>query len=110
MQFSPLGVSVRVINLSDYLDIIQTIRNPYYLWSTLVSFSCRHPTHFSTPCEVTFSSYLPRHMTGEHESSNQEDMRGSVDISPVKRPLSLILKDTDGPKMHCSDKARGVYI
>lgn len=68
----------------------QKKQTPYCLWTTKVSFSCRHPTHLSTPCEVTFSSYLPRHMTGE--SSNQEDgTRGRVNIPRVKRASRLTI-------------------
>ena len=47
-------------------------RNSNCQWTTKVSFSCRHPTHLRIPCEVTFVLYLPCHMTGEHESTNQE--------------------------------------
>lgn len=79
-------------------------QNPHCLWTTKVSFSCRHPTHLITPCEVTFSSYLPRHMTGEHESSNQENgTKGSMNIAGVKGPLSLQLK---GKNRKTRDKTR----
>lgn len=114
LQFNPLGASVRVILIwkADGLHTYYTDhqnQNPNCLWTTKVSFSCRHPTHLSTPCEVTFLTYLPRHMTGEHESSNQEDRtRGSMNTPWVKGPLSLLLKatirqTTDGKR--CRDNA-----
>lgn len=48
-------------------------KNKIRLWATKVSFSCRHPTDISTLCEVTFSFYLPCHMT--QVIKNQEDER-----------------------------------
>lgn len=95
MQFSPLGVCFFLFfsgkssfeKLTDFMkcDTDHHNQNPYCLQDCKVSFSCCHPTHLCTPCEVTFSSYLPRHMTGEPESSNQED-RGRAE-----GPLSLLI-------------------
>lgn len=65
------------------------------LWATKVSFSCRHPTDISTLCEVTFSFYLPCHMTGVAQviKKKTRKTRGSmISISRLKGPLSLLLK------------------
>lgn len=63
-------------------NIKQTVRstNSDSVWPAVVSFSCRHPTRPSVPSEVTFSTYLPRHMMSGQGGrgwvwglSNQED-------------------------------------
>lgn len=109
MRFSPLGVSMNVIlvweadRLTRKCDTDHRTQNPYCLQTAKVSFSCCHPTHLCTPCEVTFSSYLPRHMTGEHESSNQED-RGRAE-----GPLGLLLQPAirqTADQIRCRDNAR----
>lgn len=93
---------------TDYRNPQKNKQTPYYLWTTKVSFSCRHPTHLSTPCEVTFSSYLPRHMTGGSHQTRKTEQEVAWTFPELKGPLGSLLKATirqTAGEIRCRDNA-----